>query len=104
MGSEETLGRWFAQGDGRRDAIVLATKVYKEFLKEGLRPEPNRQSPAIGAVKIRRQVESSLHRLQTDVIDLYQMHHIDRECPLGGDLAGLRYAGETGQDPLCRLL
>ena len=79
--SEETLGRWFAQGDGRRDAIVLATKVYKEFLKEGLRPEPNRQSPAIGAVKIRRQVESSLHRLQTDVIDLYQMHHIDRECP-----------------------
>jgi aryl-alcohol dehydrogenase-like predicted oxidoreductase len=79
--SEETLGRWFAQGDGRRDAIVLATKVYKEFLKEGLRPEPNRQSPAIGAVKIRRQVESSLRRLQTDVIDLYQMHHIDRECP-----------------------
>ena len=64
-----------------RDAIVLATKVYKEFLKEGLRPEPNRQSPAIGAVKIRRQVESSLRRLQTDVIDLYQMHHIDRECP-----------------------
>ena len=79
--SEETLGRWFTQGDGRRDAIVLATKVYKEFLKEGLRPEPNRQSPAIGAVKIRRQVESSLRRLQTDVIDLYQMHHIDRECP-----------------------
>ncbi len=47
------MGRWFAQGDGRRDAIVLATKLYKEFLKEGLRPEPNRQLPAIGAVKRR---------------------------------------------------
>ena len=78
---EETIGRWLAQGDGRRDAIVLATKVYSAFLKEGLRPEPNRQTPALGAVKIRRQVESSLRRLQTEVIDLYQMHHIDRECP-----------------------
>ncbi len=79
--TEETLGRWFAQGDGRRDAVVLATKVFKAFLKEGLRPEPNRQSEAIGAVKIRRQLEGSLRRLQTEVIDLYQMHHIDRECP-----------------------
>ena len=78
---EETIGRWLAQGDGRRDAIVLASKVYSAFLQEGLRPEPNRQSPAIGAVKIPRQLESSLCRLQTDVIDLYQMHHIDRECP-----------------------
>ena len=78
---EETIGRWFAQGDGRRDAVVMATKVYSAFLKEGMRTEPNRQTNCYGAVKIRRQLESSLRRLQTDIIDLYQMHHIDRECP-----------------------
>ena len=78
---EEILGRWFAQGGGRRDAVILATKVYSPFLQDGRRPEPNRQSKAYGAVKIRRQLESSLRRLQTEVIDLYQMHHIDRECP-----------------------
>ena len=78
---EELVGRWFAQGDGRRDAVVMTTKVYSPFLKEGMRAEPNRQSKCYGAVKIRRQIEGSLRRLQTDIIDLYQMHHIDRECP-----------------------
>ena len=78
---EEILGRWFAQGGGRRDSVILATKVYSAFLQDELRPEPNRQSKAYGAVKIRRQLESSLRRLQTEAIDLYQMHHIDRECP-----------------------
>ena len=78
---EETIGRWFAQGDGRRDAVVLASKVYQGFKKEGMRAEPNRQSDCYGAVKIRRELEGSLRRLQTDIIDLYQMHHIDRECP-----------------------
>ena len=74
---EEILGRWFAQGGGRRESVVLSTKVYKPFLKDDLRPEPNRQSNSYGAIKIRRQLEGSLRRLQTDVIDLYQMHHID---------------------------
>ena len=74
---EEILGRWFAQGGGRRDSVILATKVYSAFLQDELRPEPNRQSKAYGAVKIRRQLESSLRRLQTEVIDVWQFHEIN---------------------------
>ena len=72
--TEQILGRWFAQGGGRRDKVVLATKVYGDM---GDWPNTNRLS----ALHIRRACEDSLRRLQTDHIDLYQMHHIDRETP-----------------------
>ncbi|WP_437521592.1 aldo/keto reductase [Sorangium sp. So ce726] len=72
--TEQIVGRWLAQGDGRRDRIVLATKVYG-LMGEG--PNDRRLS----AYHIRRACEASLRRLQTDHIDLYQMHHIDRETP-----------------------
>ena len=62
---EEILGRWFAQGGGRRDSVILATKVYSAFLQDELRPEPNQQSKANGAAKILEQPESSLRQLQT---------------------------------------
>lgn len=71
--SEEIIGRWLAQG-GRRDRIVLATKVYQPM---GTGPNDRRLS----AYHIRKAVEDSLRRLQTDHIDLYQMHHIDRSTP-----------------------
>jgi aryl-alcohol dehydrogenase-like predicted oxidoreductase len=71
--SEETIGRWL-QRSGRRDAIVLATKVYQPM---GLGPNDRRLS----AYHIRRACEASLRRLQTDHIDLYQMHHVDRATP-----------------------
>ncbi len=71
--TEQIIGRWLAQG-GRRDRIVLATKVYGK-MGEG----PNDKH--LSAYHIRRAVEDSLRRLQTDHIDLYQMHHIDRETP-----------------------
>ena len=45
------------------------------------RPEPNADGRSLSAVKIRKHCEGSLRRLQTDWIDLYQMHHIDRSCP-----------------------
>jgi aryl-alcohol dehydrogenase-like predicted oxidoreductase len=70
--SEEVIGRWLQRG-GHRDDIVLATKVYPM----GLGPNDRRLS----AYHIRRACEASLRRLQTDHIDLYQMHHVDRATP-----------------------
>jgi aryl-alcohol dehydrogenase-like predicted oxidoreductase len=72
--TEQIIGRWFTQGGGRRDRVVLATKV---FGKMGEDPNSRRLS----AYHIRKACEDSLRRLQTDHIDLYQMHHIDREAP-----------------------
>jgi aryl-alcohol dehydrogenase-like predicted oxidoreductase len=72
--TENILGRWFAQGGGRRDKVVLATKVYGLM---GDWPNENKLS----ALNIRRACEASLRRMQTDHIDLYQMHHVDRDTP-----------------------
>jgi aryl-alcohol dehydrogenase-like predicted oxidoreductase len=79
--TEEILGRWFAQGGGRRDNVILATKVYNPVTRKGSLPEPNADGRSLSAVKIRKHCEGSLRRLQTDWIDLYQMHHVDRSCP-----------------------
>jgi aryl-alcohol dehydrogenase-like predicted oxidoreductase len=72
--TEQIIGRWFAQGGGRREKVVLATKVYGEM---GKWPNESRLS----ALHIRQACEASLRRLQTDHIDLYQMHHVDRDTP-----------------------
>ncbi len=79
--TEEIIGRWLTQGGGRRDSIVLATKVYNMMDRKDRRAEPNRDRRNLSAMKIKRHCEDSLRRLQTDTIDLYQMHHVDRECP-----------------------
>ncbi|HXN30346.1 MAG TPA: aldo/keto reductase [Polyangiaceae bacterium] len=71
--TETIIGRWLAQG-GRRDRVVLATKVYGPMY-DG----PN--GGRLSAYSIRRACDDSLRRLQTDRIDLYQMHHVDRETP-----------------------
>jgi len=72
--TEQIIGRWLAHDASRRDRIVLATKVYGRM---GEGPNDGRLS----AYHIRRACEESLRRLQTDRIDLYQMHHVDRETP-----------------------
>ncbi|MBN1440466.1 MAG: aldo/keto reductase [Anaerolineales bacterium] len=72
--TEQILGRWFAQGGGRREKVVLATKVYGH-----MGDWPNQEK--LSALNIRQAAEGSLRRLQTDHIDLYQMHHVDRETP-----------------------
>ncbi len=79
--TELILGRWFALGEGRRDAVVLATKVYNPVKRKENQPEPNTDGRSLSAMKIKKHCEGSLRRLQTDWIDIYQMHHIDRACP-----------------------
>jgi len=78
--TEEIIGRWFAQG-GRREAVVLATKVYNPVTRKANRREPNTDGRCLSAPKIRKHCEGSLRRMQTDWVDLYQMHHVDRACP-----------------------
>lgn len=75
IGKTETIiGDWFAQGGGRRDKTVLATKLYGEM---GDWPNEGKLS----ALNIRRALDASLKRLKTDYVDLYQFHHIDRDTP-----------------------
>jgi len=73
--TERIIGNWFAQGGGRREKTVIATKVYGKMGEW-----PNQSM--LSALNIIRACEDSLRRLQTDRIDLYQMHHIDRETPI----------------------
>nr|MBN1229981.1 aldo/keto reductase [Anaerolineae bacterium] len=72
--TEQIIGRWFAQGGGRREKVVIATKVYGRM---GDWPNEN----GLSARHIKRACEDSLKRMQTDHIDLYQMHHVDRDTP-----------------------
>ncbi len=79
--TETVMGKWCALGEGRREAVVLATKVYNPVRPTGARAEPNSDTRSLSAYKIRKHCHASLKRLQTDHIDLYQMHHVDRDCP-----------------------
>ncbi|MEU1098706.1 aldo/keto reductase, partial [Streptomyces sp. NPDC005877] len=78
--TEEIIGNWFAQGGGRRERTVLATKVYGNMSADGAPVWPNHDK--LSALNIRRAVEGSLKRLGTDHIDLYQFHHVDRQTPV----------------------
>jgi aryl-alcohol dehydrogenase-like predicted oxidoreductase len=73
--TEQIIGNWFARGGDRRDKTVLATKMNGNMGGQW----PNNDK--LSALNIRRACEASLTRLQTDHIDLYQMHHVDRETP-----------------------
>jgi aryl-alcohol dehydrogenase-like predicted oxidoreductase len=72
--TEEIIGDWFAGDQHRRDKVVLGTKAFGN-----MSDWPN--DGKLSAYNIRRACEASLRRLQTDHIDLYQMHHIDRDTP-----------------------
>ena len=80
--TEEYIGRWFQGHPGRRNQVVLATKFYGQ-----VGSGPNDQG---GSRKhIVQAIEGSLRRLQTDYIDLYQMHFPDHETPIDETLRAL---------------
>lgn len=72
--TEGIIGRWFAEDKSRRDKIVLATKVYGKM-------GDGQNDSKLSAYHIKKACEDSLKRMQTDHIDLFQMHHIDRNTP-----------------------
>jgi aryl-alcohol dehydrogenase-like predicted oxidoreductase len=75
--SETVIGKWFRQS-GKRQRVVLATKVGKPM---------GENDKGLSHAYIRRAVEASLRRLQTDFIDLYQAHDDDAATPLEETLA-----------------
>lgn len=85
--SETILGKWFARG-GKRDRVILATKVGMDMGdgKQGLAPK-----------YIEQAVEASLRRLQTDRIDLYQSHKDDDKTRLEDTLAAFDRLIEQGK-------
>ena len=80
-GAEEVIGRWL-KARGNRQSVILATKVYNPM---GSGPNDN----GLSRLHIQQGVEASLKRLQTDVIDLYQIHRWDPEAPLDETLEAL---------------
>lgn len=86
--TESLIGRWLAQGGGRREQIVLASKVYSPPAEWGSSDVEKRTGSWVGpndrglsAKHIRAAVDATLQRLQTDYLDIYQCHHVDRSVP-----------------------
>lgn len=73
--TENIIGRWIAQNPNKRRNLVLATKVY-----EPMSTDVNDRG--LSARHIVQSCEASLRRLQTEHIDLFQMHHLDRVAPV----------------------
>ena len=79
-GSETVLGEWLSRGSNRQK-VVLATKV----------------GPPLGVERIQQAAEDSLRRLQTDVIDLYQLHSFDESTPIEETMVALNGLVEQGK-------
>ncbi len=73
--TESILGKWLAEDRGRRDRIVIATKVHEPMSSDV-------NDRGLSARHIQMACEASLKRLRVDHIDLYQFHHIDRTAPI----------------------
>src|SRR5690606_22609735 len=92
--TEEIIGRWFAHGGARREKVVLATKFFGKMHDEH---DGTNDDGGLSAYKLRRHLEGSLKRLQTDHIELYQMHHVDRNVSWDELWEGFRVAINQGK-------
>lgn len=88
--TEKIIGKWLSQDKSRRDQIVLATKVYGQ-MGEGVNDKK------LSAYNIIKACDESLKRLQTDHIDLYQMHHVDRNTPWEEIWQAMEYLVQQGK-------
>ncbi|MBM4103778.1 MAG: aldo/keto reductase [Planctomycetes bacterium] len=79
-GAEKIIGRWLAQGGGRRDAVIIAAKVFGHCAAFYDRYEENSATDGLSRYKIFKHCEGTLKRLQTDHLEIFQMHHIDHNC------------------------
>lgn len=79
-GAEKIIGRWLAQGGGRRDAVIIAAKVFGHCAAFYDRHEENSATDGLSRYKILKHCEGTLKRLQTDHLEIFQMHHIDHNC------------------------
>lgn len=79
-GAEKIIGRWLAQGGGRRDAVIIAAKVFGHCAAFYDRHEENSATDGLSRYKILKHCEGSLKRLQTDHLEIFQIHHIDHNC------------------------
>jgi len=77
--TERIIGSWL-KARGTRDKVILATKVAGRSDRSWLRP--NSGGPRLDRENINYAIEHSLKRLQTDYVDLYQLHWPDRALPL----------------------
>jgi len=87
--SEEVLGR-FVKTNIRREAVVIATKVHGV-----MRDEPN--GHGLSRKAILYEIDQSLRRLQTDYVDLYQIHRWDYETPIEETLEALHDVVKSGK-------
>jgi aryl-alcohol dehydrogenase-like predicted oxidoreductase len=89
--TETILGTWFAQGGKRREKTVLATKLYGDMGETW----PN--SGKLSALNIRKSIDASLQRLQTEYVDLLQFHHVDRDTPWDEIWQAMEVAVQAGK-------
>ena len=87
--SENVLGR-FLKANTRREAVVIATKLYGV-----MRDEPNGRGLSRKAIFF--ELDESLRRLQTDYVDLYQIHRWDYETPIEETLEALNDVVKSGK-------
>lgn len=99
--TERIIGTWL-KARGNRDKVILATKVNGRSQSTWLRAA--KTPTRLDAANIREAIDGSLKRLQTDYVDLYQLHWPDRAVPLFGQPAGTRGVDDAPEVPIAETL